>query len=106
MKNSTYSWEAIARKPAFIKLHEKKTVFLVGLWCIGSITYFTLIVGAAYVPELFKIKIIGRMNVGYLVTMSQFFIMLAAAAYYTYRANTYFDPLTKEVLDEIHEGGK
>jgi len=64
-----------------------------------------LIIGAAYVPEIFKLKVIGRMNLAYVVCVIQFLVMIAIAIYYTYRANTYFDPLTKELLDEIHGGG-
>ena len=106
MKSAVYNWDSIAKYPSFIKLHKKKTAFLLGLWFIGSVSYFMLILGAAYAPGLFKVKIIGRMNLGYLVCISQFFIMIAIAIYYTHRANTYFDPLTRQVLDEIHSGGQ
>ena len=85
--------------------HRKKKSFLLGLWFFGTVTYFMLIIGAAYVPDVFKVKVLGRMNCAYVLCVMQFIIMIVIAIYYTYRANTYFDPLTKELLDEIHNGG-
>ena len=44
------------------------------------------------------------MNIGYLFCMFQFFTMIVISIYYNYRTNRDFDPLTKALLEEIHQG--
>ena len=105
MNAQKYDWADIAKNTQFIKLQKKKTAFLLSLWVFGSLPYLLLILGAAYAPELYKTRVIGRMNIGYLFCMCQFFIMIAIALYYTYRANKDFDPLMKELFNELHQGG-
>lgn len=104
MNNKITDWDTIANSPNFIKLHRKKTTFLLSLWIFGVFSYFLLPLGAFYAPTLFKMKIIGRMNVGYIYCLYQFFMTVAIAIYYTYRTNRDFDPLTKTVLEEIVGG--
>jgi len=104
MNAHKYDWSAITRNKKFIHLHQKKTLFLVSLWVVGALPYLLLTIGAGYAPELFNKRVFGRMNIGYLFCMFQFFMMIAIGAYYTYRANKDFDPLTKELLEEIHGG--
>ena len=105
MKAQQYDWSKIAKDAKFLKLRRKKTAFLFSLWAFGSIPYLLLIIGAGYAPEIFKTRVFGRMNVGYLFCIFQFFWMIAIANYYAYRSNRHFDPLTQEFLQEIRNGG-
>jgi uncharacterized membrane protein (DUF485 family) len=105
MKELKYDWAAIAKNTKFIKLQRKKTVFLFSLWMLGSLPYLLLTIGAGYAPELFNARVFGRMNIGYMFCIFQFFWMIAIANYYAHRTNKDFDPLTKEFLDEIRTGG-
>jgi uncharacterized membrane protein (DUF485 family) len=105
MKQQQYDWAAISTNKTFVKLHRKKIAFLLSLWVLGALPYLLLTICAGYAPELFKIRVLGRMNIGYLACMFQFFMIIAIGIYYTYRTNKDFDPLTKELLEEIH-GGK
>ncbi len=104
MKEQDYDWAAIVKSPAFIKLQRKKSLFLLSLWIFGATPYFLLTIGAGYMPELFSIKIFGRMNIGYLFCISQFFMTIAIGIYYTYRTSKDFDPMTRNLLDELHRG--
>ena len=101
MAEKTYDWSAIARNPKFIELHRKKTTFLVGWWVFSTVFYFLLPIGAAYAPGLFKIKILGRVNFGYLFALSQFFVSWGLAHYYAHVANKDFDRLTRDVVSEF-----
>ena len=102
MAEKQYDWKAIAKNPKFIELHHKKSAFLFGWWAFSSAFYFLLPIGAAYAPGLFKIKIIGVINFGYIFALSQFVVSWALAHYYAHVANKDFDRMTKELIDELH----
>ena len=104
MEEKTIAWSVIAQHPKFIELYKKKTRFLVGLWLVGAISYFLVLIGALYFPNLFNKKIIGRLNFGYIFCLFQFVLAWAIAIYYTYRSNKVFDPLMHEVHDLIEKG--
>ncbi|HTG82134.1 MAG TPA: DUF485 domain-containing protein [Geobacteraceae bacterium] len=107
MHGNSINWAAVAKAPKFVELHSKKKAFLFTWWLVGSVAFFALPVCAGYFPEVMKVRIIGRLNVGYFFSLFEFFFFWAIAVYYSHRSNTCFDPLTKEVLDEIsREGGK
>jgi uncharacterized membrane protein (DUF485 family) len=73
------------------------------LWLVDFFhgLYFLLPIGAAYAPGLFKLKIIGNINFGYLFALSQFFVSWGIAMYYAKVANQKFDRLTQELIDEL-----
>nr|WP_145017334.1 DUF485 domain-containing protein [Geobacter argillaceus] len=101
MMAQEYDWSAIARNPKFVELHRKKSVFLFGWWIFSTVYYFLLPIGAAYTPSLFKIKVIGVLNFGYIFALSQFVVSWALAHYYAHVANRDFDRLTRELVDEL-----
>ena len=101
MSQATYDWAAIARNPKFVELHRRKSVFLFGWWIFSTVFYFLLPLGAAYAPELFKVKVIGRINFGYAFALSQFFVSWGIAMYYARVANKDFDRLTRELVQDI-----
>ncbi len=107
MAHHGIDWAVLAKSPKFVELHSKKKAFLFTWWLIGSTAFFALPICAGYFPEVMKIKIVGRLNVGYFFSLFEFFFFWAIAVYYSHRSNTFFDPLTKEVLAEISkERGK
>ncbi len=106
MEKVTYEWATIAKSQKFLELKRKKSRFLIMLWFIGVLSYFLLPLGVGYAPELFKKKVIGRINFAYIFCLYQYVMTLAIALYYTYRANKEFDPLTQEVLEGINERGQ
>jgi uncharacterized membrane protein (DUF485 family) len=104
MKVEQYDWTTILNSTTFMKLQRKKTAFLFSLWVFGCLPYLLFTIGAGYVPELFRIRVIGRVNIGYLFCVCEFFMTIAIAMYYTFRTSKDFDPLTRELLDEIEKG--
>jgi uncharacterized membrane protein (DUF485 family) len=97
-------WATLAGMPKFIELHSRKKSFLLTLWCLGSVMFYLLPVCAGYAQDFMKIKVFGRLNVTYLFCLFEFAMTWAIALIYTHRSNTYFDPLTKEVLADISKG--
>ena len=102
MAEKQYDWKAIAKNPKFVELHHKKSAFLIGWWIFSCVYYFLLPIGAAYTPGLFKVKIIGVVNFGYVFALSQFFVSWGIALYCSHVANKDFDRLTGELIDELH----
>ena len=101
MTEKTIDWSAIAQNPKFIELHHKKSAFLIGWWVFSTAYYFLLPIGAAYAPGLFKIKVLGVINIGYLFALSQFFVSWGLAHYYAHVANRDFDRLTQDLVKEL-----
>lgn len=101
MAETQHNWAEIARNPLFKELHRKKTVFLYGWWAVSAIAYFLLLLGAGYTPQIFSIEVFGNINIGYLFALAQFVISFVIAIYYGWMADTTFDRLTNELIDQI-----
>ena len=98
---STVDWAAIDRDPRFQALHKKKTSFLWSLMIVSIVYYFLLPIGAAYFPELFKIKVWGPVNVGLLFALSEFIVAWSVAGIYARRANRDFDQMSAENVRDL-----
>ena len=101
MVKKEYDWSAIARSPKYLELKRKKRIFLFSWWIAATIFYFSLAILAGYYPEVFKIKVIGVINFGYLFILSQFVVAFLVAILYTRVANNDFDRLTDELVKEL-----
>jgi uncharacterized membrane protein (DUF485 family) len=104
VKEERKDWAALAKMPKFIELHSRKKAFLLTLWIIGNVFFYSLPICAGYFPDVMKVKILGRLNVCYFFCLFEFAMTWIIAIVYTHKANTIFDPLTKEVLAEINQG--
>jgi uncharacterized membrane protein (DUF485 family) len=106
MANAPLNWAAIDADPRFKELHSKKTAFLWGLMVFSVIYYFLLPIGAAYFPELYKIKVWGPINVGLLFALSQFIVAWGIAWFYSRRASQ-FDAMADAIARDAQKiGGK
>lgn len=97
-------WKVIEADQRFRHLHRLKVRFLGGLMLLAISYYFLLPLGAAYYPELFKMQLWGRVNIGVLFALSQFLIAWAVAILYAWRARTKFDVLTEEIVSHYTKG--
>lgn len=102
MSKAEMNWAAIDADPRFQALHRKKTRFLWTLMIISMVYYFLLPVGTAYFSDLFKIKVWGPVNVGLLFALSQFIVAWGIAWIYARRANTEFDAMAQEIINDAH----
>ena len=101
MAEEPHNWAEIAKNPAFIELHRRKTFFLYGWWAVSAGSYFLLLLGAGYTPGLFGIEVFGNINVGYLFALAQFVISFVIAIHYGRVADRDFDRLTRELVEQI-----
>lgn len=104
MSNNSINWMAIDNDPRFQRLHRKKTAFLTRLMLLSTVYYFLLPIGAAYLQDLYKMKIFGVVNFGILFALSQFVVAWGIAGYYTVRAREY-DAMAQELIDDAHRIG-
>jgi uncharacterized membrane protein (DUF485 family) len=105
---ASIDWKAIDEDPRFQALHRKKTTFLWGLMVFSMAYYFLLPIGAAYFPELYRIRVWGPVNVGILFALSQFVVAWAIAAYYSHHANAVFDAEAAAIVRDVEKnlGGR
>jgi uncharacterized membrane protein (DUF485 family) len=100
------NWAAIDADPRFQLLHARKVRFLMGLMVFSVIFYFLLPVGAAYFPELFRIRLWGPLNVGIVFALTEFVVAWAIAFYYSRRANREFDAMARELIRDAETIGR
>ena len=102
MAPKEYDWSAIAQHPKYLELKGRKRRFLFGWWAAASVYYFLLPILSGYSPDIFKIKVIGAVNLGYIFILSQYVMTFFVAAYYTKVANSEFDRMTEELIKELN----
>lgn len=100
------NWAAIDADPRFQRLHSKKVNFLASLMIFSVIYYFLLPIGAAYFPEIFKVRVWGPINVGILFALSEFVVAWGIAFYYSRRANREFDEMARELIRDAEKIGR
>ncbi len=105
MSEKTYDWGKIAKDPKYLELKQKKRRFLFSWWIGATAYYFLLLLLSAYAPGLFKIKIIGVVNFGYIFILSQFVMCIAVALIYTNVASNKFDRMTEELIESLQKKG-
>jgi uncharacterized membrane protein (DUF485 family) len=104
MSNKNINWAGIEANPKFQTLYRKKTVFLWSLMIFSIIYYFMLPIGAAYYQDLFKTKVWGVINIGILFALSEFIVAWVLAFVYSKKANTQFDKMTQEIINDLKTG--
>ncbi|MFZ5508597.1 MAG: DUF485 domain-containing protein [Pseudomonadota bacterium] len=106
MAKTAINWAAIDADPRFQELHRRKVGFLMGLMVFSIAYYFLLPIGAAYFPDLFKIKVWGPVNVGLVFALSEFIVAWGIAFYYSRHANKVFDEMAKELIRDAEKIGR
>lgn len=99
------NWAAIDADPRFQRLHSRKTRFLLGLMLFSVAYYFLLPIGAAYFPEIFRVKVWGPINIGLVFALSEFVVAWAIAYYYSRVANREFDAMARELIVDAEKIG-
>ena len=104
MVASTLNWSAIDSDPRFKELHRRKTRFLWSLMAFSIVFYFMLPIGAAYLTDLFKVKVWGVINFGLVFALAEFVVAWGIAFLYAKKANA-FDLMADEINRDAHSIG-
>jgi uncharacterized membrane protein (DUF485 family) len=97
-------WSGIEADPRFQQLHRQKSAFLWSLMAFSVIYYFALPIGAAYFTDLFKVKVWGVINIGYLFALSEFVVAWLIAYVYARKARAY-DAMADEIANDVYRRG-
>ncbi|MGO9119216.1 MAG: DUF485 domain-containing protein [Desulfomonilaceae bacterium] len=98
-------WAQVARDPKFVELRRRKERFLFGWWIISTVIFIIFLVCSILATKVFALRVIGDINVGYLLILLLFIYCWFIAGYYAWWANKVSDPLTTGLLAEFREGG-
>ncbi|MFO1351442.1 MAG: DUF485 domain-containing protein [Gammaproteobacteria bacterium] len=98
------NWAKIEADSRFQELHGHKSRFLWSLMIFSIIYYFALPIGAAYFTGLFKMKVWGVINFGYLFALSEFVVAWAIAFIYARKA-AQFDAMAADIARDAHRIG-
>ena len=104
MTTPTLNWSAIESDSRFKDLHRRKALFLWGLMAFSVVFYFALPIGAAYMTDIFKVKVWGVINVGLLFALTEFAVAWGIAFFYSRKASE-FDALAAEINAQAHTMG-
>jgi len=106
VEEKTADWGKIASNPRFQELHARKEKFLFGWWIISIIIYVIFLACANLMAQsVFAWRVIGDINVGYLLILVLFVYCWCLAGYYASWANKVADKITTELVEEFKEGG-
>ena len=101
---SDVNWDAIENAPDFRELVREKRGFIIPATIFFLVYYFGFLVIVGYFPALVDVKVIGNINIAYLLALSEFFMAWILMYLYVRRAGT-FDKLAARILARV-KGGK
>jgi uncharacterized membrane protein (DUF485 family) len=94
---------AIATRDAVHTLIAAKRSFLVPMTVIFLVGYVGLTALAGFAKEFMGHKVIGAVNVGFILIAANYALAWALAIIYVRVANATFDPLTQKALAAMNE---
>jgi uncharacterized membrane protein (DUF485 family) len=94
---------AILRDPVFEKLVEERRRFSWLLTIIVLIAYFSFTLAVAFAPQWLAAPISSGSSIsrGMPAGLALIVLSFALTGWYVHRANTRFDPLTRELLERL-----
>ena len=105
MEQGKADWSKIARNPRFRELHRRKVKFLFGWWIFSTVIYVIFLVTANLGQKLYGWRVIGDINLGYLLVLALFVYCWFVAGYYASWANKFSDKMTADLVEELKQGG-
>jgi len=102
-KSDPTQWDRIAESKEFKDLVAVKKAFIIPgfIFFFGQYLGLNLLVG--YAPRVASVRVVGTINVGYLIVLLQFALGWLIAALYSLIAAK-FDALTKDILARVDHG--
>ncbi|MET4638186.1 DUF485 domain-containing protein [Mycetocola sp. 2940] len=94
---------AIEESPAFVEHKRRHRSFVFPLTVAFLVWYFAYVLLADYAHEFMSIKVIGNINVGLLLGLSQFVTTFAITTWYVSFANRKLDPTAEKFRHELEE---
>lgn len=94
---------AIEESPPFVEHKRRHRSFVFPLTIAFLVWYFAYVLLADYAHEFMSIKVIGNINVGLLLGLSQFVTTFVITTWYVSFANRKLDPSAERFRNELEE---
>jgi uncharacterized membrane protein (DUF485 family) len=98
-------YRQIYSDPEFHELERKRGRFSWLLTCMVLLTYFSFILVIAFAPEIFAVPVYEGSVITWGIPVGLFVILLSflLTGVYVFRANTEFDHLIKDIVDNVRQ---
>ena len=96
-------WAAVVREPSFRELMSVKTRFIVSVTALALTFYLGVNVLAGFAPEFMSQRVVGALNVGYLLILALYVMTWAIALIYVRVANRTFDPKAADAVASVEK---
>lgn len=87
------------------ELSRRRTGFVWPLLAVALLIYFVVLCALAYFPRLVSVRVVGSINLAYLLAVLVFLVTFAVAVVYARWARRSFDPLAAKINDALLAGG-
>jgi uncharacterized membrane protein (DUF485 family) len=98
-------YQQIQASPEFIELKRKLRNFIFPMSAAFLLWYLAFVLLATYAPEFMQTKVLGNINIGLIIGLSQFVTTFLITMLYVRYANRQLDPLSEKLRREIEEAG-
>jgi len=99
---SSSVWDQVAESQEFKDLMATKKIFIIPAFVFFVVYYFALPILVGYAPQFMATKVIGEVNLAYLLALSQFFMAWTIAGLYVKAAGD-FDRLAKDIIEKAEK---
>lgn len=98
-------YQQIQASPEFIELKRKLRNFIFPMSVAFLLWYLAYVLLATYAPAFMSTKVLGNINVGLIIGLSQFATTFLITTLYVRYANRQLDPLSDHLRRQIEEAG-
>ncbi len=98
-------YEQVQASPEFVQLKRKLRNFIFPMSAAFLLWYLAYVLLATYAPAFMTTKVLGNINVGLIIGLSQFVTTFLITMLYVRYANRQIDPLAEHLRRELEEAG-
>ncbi len=98
-------YQQVQASPEFIQLKRKLRNFIFPMSVAFLLWYLAYVLLATYAPAFMSTKVLGNINVGLIIGLSQFATTFLITTLYVRYANRQLDPLSEHLRRQIEEAG-
>lgn len=99
-------YPAFEKTPKYRQLRKRQRGFVIPVLIGALLWYFLYVILAVFASEWMATPVIGVINIGLILGLSQFVVTFAVTMWYVSYSNKKLDPLSAELRHELEEKQK